>query len=367
MKMLSPKWFLLASTAPDWRKFFDGKTAGWVIVPDMKALCMRQGLQRQPFDHASLAEHGDKHQNLVADRGEQFFDAADQNALTRHRHRFLIKIAAASFLAHGILLLGFILADLVPARVERLKEIPVEVVIQPPIPEKKPAPAAGAAEKSSAPHPDAPPPQPGRPREVQDKLDANSKPGSTAASEPNHPANPAAPKAHAKSESEPVTKATGRGGPEREIPRNTSAAQKPVPSAVAPGRDKTIQNSQVAGAGFKLPFDSGPEIFRAVAVPLPTEGGSEAMSYKVIVFGILARVKHYPETAIKRGAKGAVAIGFILDDAGQVLSVSLLRSSGEADLDAESIELVRRAAPFPPPPPGAQHSFAAEVSFGLKN
>jgi periplasmic protein TonB len=366
MKMLSPKWFLLAGTAPDWRKFLDGKTVGRAIVPDTNALCMRQGLQRQPFDHASLAEHGDKHQNLVADRGEQFFDAADQNALTRHRHHFLIKIAAASLLAHGILLLGFILPDLVPARVERLKEIPVEVVIQHPIPEKKPPPAAGAAEKSSAPHPDAPP-QPGSPREVQDKrnTEANSKPKNPTASEPNHPANPAAPKAHAKSESEPPVKAAGRGSPESEIPRNTSAAQKPAPSA--PSQDKTIQNSQVAGAGFTLPFDSGPEIFRAVAVPLPTEGGSEAMSYKMIVFGILARVKHYPETAIKRGAKGAAAVGFILDDAGQVRSVSLLRSSGEADLDAESVELVRRAAPFPPPPPGAQHSFAAEVSFNLKN
>ena len=50
----------------------------------------------------------------------------------------------------------------------------------------------------------------------------------------------------------------------------------------------------------------------------------------------------------------------------EITSVSLLRSSGEADLDAESVALVNRAAPFPPPPRGAQDSFAIEVSFGMR-
>jgi colicin import membrane protein len=30
------------------------------------------------------------------------------------------------------------------------------------------------------------------------------------------------------------------------------------------------------------------------------------------------------------------------------------------------LALVDRAAPFPPPPPGAQQSFSAEVGFGLE-
>jgi colicin import membrane protein len=55
----------------------------------------------------------------------------------------------------------------------------------------------------------------------------------------------------------------------------------------------------------------------------------------------------------------------LFDESGGVASDSLLRSSGEADLDAESVALVRRAAPFPPPPPGAQRSFAIEVAFGM--
>jgi TonB family protein len=110
-----------------------------------------------------------------------------------------------------------------------------------------------------------------------------------------------------------------------------------------------------------------PDHFRAVAVPLPSGSGGEAMSYRFIVGGMLERVKHYPEPARQRGAKGTATIGFVLDGSGGVASVALLRSSGEAELDAESVALVRRAAPYPAAPPGAQHSFTIEVAFGMGN
>jgi TonB family protein len=104
--------------------------------------------------------------------------------------------------------------------------------------------------------------------------------------------------------------------------------------------------------------------FKAVAVPLPSSSGTEAMSYRFIVGGMLERGKHYPERALRRGAKGTATIGFVLDRSGGVASVSLLRSSGDSELDAESVGLVRRAAPFPAAPPGAEHSFTIEVAFG---
>jgi TonB family protein len=81
---------------------------------------------------------------------------------------------------------------------------------------------------------------------------------------------------------------------------------------------------------------------------------------------MLDRAKQYPESAVRRGAKGTATIGFAVDEAGAITSVSLLRWSGEADLDSESVALVRRAAPFPPPPPGVKRSFAIEVAFEIK-
>ena len=42
---------------------------------------------------------------------------------------------------------------------------------------------------------------------------------------------------------------------------------------------------------------------------------------------------------------------FSLDRKGQVLAIRVATSSGSAALDEEAMALVRRAQPFPPPPP----------------
>jgi colicin import membrane protein len=99
---------------------------------------------------------------------------------------------------------------------------------------------------------------------------------------------------------------------------------------------------------------------------MPTDGDGEAINYKVMVFGMLERVKHFPDAAAARGAQGSAVVVFSLDDAGGVKSVSLFKSSGDPDLDAESVSVVTRAAPFPIPPAGAQRDFAAELTFGMR-
>jgi periplasmic protein TonB len=79
---------------------------------------------------------------------------------------------------------------------------------------------------------------------------------------------------------------------------------------------------------------------------------------------LLERAKHYLESALRRGARGTAKIRFSIDKSGGVASVSVLRSSGQADLDLEGVALARRASPFPPPPAGTKRSFAIEVAFG---
>lgn len=103
----------------------------------------------------------------------------------------------------------------------------------------------------------------------------------------------------------------------------------------------------------------------AIPAPMPTdEADSEAVPYKLVVFGMLERVKEYPQSARARHATGHVVISFTIDDNGQPQSIELLRSSGEADLDAEGLAMVARAAPYPVPPAGAQRDFAIDVGFG---
>lgn len=110
-------------------------------------------------------------------------------------------------------------------------------------------------------------------------------------------------------------------------------------------------------------FDDLPASFRAVALPATSIGGAEAASYKAIVFGLLASAKRYPDAARARGAAGAAVVSFNVDAKGEVLRASLTRSSGDGELDAEALATVRRCNPFPPPPQGAQTSFAAIIEF----
>jgi protein TonB len=59
-------------------------------------------------------------------------------------------------------------------------------------------------------------------------------------------------------------------------------------------------------------------------------------------------------------SRGVVTVDFAVSDAG---AVTLVQASGPGEL-ARSVEAaVRRAAPFPPPPPGAPRRFRMTFTF----
>ncbi len=91
-----------------------------------------------------------------------------------------------------------------------------------------------------------------------------------------------------------------------------------------------------------------------------------ASAYRPQVIAHLTRFKRYPVSAEARGAEGTPAVSFALDGSGRVVSVSLARSSGHSDIDGETVAMVRRAVPFPPPPPGAAHAFSVSIGFHLQ-
>jgi periplasmic protein TonB len=64
----------------------------------------------------------------------------------------------------------------------------------------------------------------------------------------------------------------------------------------------------------------------------------------------LERHKRYPPQA--RGKIGEARLAFSIDRTGRVLASRIVHSSGSEALDQEALALVRRAAPFPPPPAG---------------
>jgi periplasmic protein TonB len=86
--------------------------------------------------------------------------------------------------------------------------------------------------------------------------------------------------------------------------------------------------------------------------------------YTALIFGHLQRFKRYPPTA--HGASGTVTVRFDLNRAGEVVSSTVTKSSGNETLDQEALDLLRRASPFPPFPaakPGTLDRFIAPVNF----
>lgn len=66
--------------------------------------------------------------------------------------------------------------------------------------------------------------------------------------------------------------------------------------------------------------------------------------------------------------QGLVILAFVIDRQGHVLADTLNKSSGSEALDQEALAMVRRADPFPPPPPevpGARLGFTVPIRFNF--
>jgi protein TonB len=81
---------------------------------------------------------------------------------------------------------------------------------------------------------------------------------------------------------------------------------------------------------------------------------------------IFEHYKRYPDAARARDQHGVVRLGFVLDEEGHLLSSRIITSSGFAPLDEETLALLQRAQPFPPPPPGlARSEIVVPISFTI--
>jgi len=93
-------------------------------------------------------------------------------------------------------------------------------------------------------------------------------------------------------------------------------------------------------------------------------GAVPVQGYPRLVYLHLQNYKGFPATAY--GAPGRVIVKFTLERGGDVVSSTVLKSSGNAALDQEALAIVRRAKPFPRFPanePRLQASFAAPINF----
>jgi protein TonB len=120
--------------------------------------------------------------------------------------------------------------------------------------------------------------------------------------------------------------------PEPPKPKET---RPPAPATTAPPRAPKTRVAAVPTAPVEAP---------------PNDRNSNALAdWKTRVVGLLERNKRYPSAA--NGEKGVAQVEFRITRQGNVVSTRIVKSSGSAPLDQETLDLVRRVQPFPPPPP----------------
>ncbi len=106
------------------------------------------------------------------------------------------------------------------------------------------------------------------------------------------------------------------------------------------------------------------------APAVSTPSNSNALpNWKSQVIGILERNKRYPPEAQARQEHGTSSLAFSLNRQGRVTSAHIAGSSGSSALDAETLSLVHRVQPFPPPPPeigGAQISLVVAIRYNSR-
>jgi periplasmic protein TonB len=95
-------------------------------------------------------------------------------------------------------------------------------------------------------------------------------------------------------------------------------------------------------------------------------GAAALEKWQARVMAHLERRKRYPAKARSRREEGVAQVRFTIDDAGNVLSAALVRSSGHPALDAEGLALLRRASPVPAPPPGGKRNITAPILFNIR-
>ena len=98
----------------------------------------------------------------------------------------------------------------------------------------------------------------------------------------------------------------------------------------------------------------GPQSLDPVAMPGDTGDGGDVVSYGQIVMSRLTKALHRD---LHPGTRAFATVNFLLGDAGEIVSESLTKASGDPLLDSEAIEVVKRAGPYPPPPPGGKRDY----------
>jgi protein TonB len=145
------------------------------------------------------------------------------------------------------------------------------------------------------------------------------------------------------------------------------AKTEPPPKPVEQAEPQKYRPSRAQQASSPSAYTRRTE--RAVA-PAPGASARNANAlpnWKSALVNRLERYKRYPAEA--RGEHGVARLAFSVDRGGGVHHARIVRSSGSGALDRETLALIARAQPLPPPPPeirGAQIAIVVPIRYSVR-
>ena len=95
------------------------------------------------------------------------------------------------------------------------------------------------------------------------------------------------------------------------------------------------------------------------------------ITWQKALFLHISKFKRYPAQAQDQRLQGVVTVSFAIDDKGNVSNARVFKGSGMAMLDAEALEILRRASPLPAPPAEdgalkASRKLALPIQFNIR-
>ncbi len=138
--------------------------------------------------------------------------------------------------------------------------------------------------------------------------------------------------------------------------------------------DKPVEKTADEKTRPRPPESASPAALRTAPVTASARQGARdgkalPPSWVQRLLAHLNHFKRYPRGARLNREEGVVTLNFTMDHSGHVLASHIAKSSGSDELDAEVLQMLRRAEPLPSLPPDVRadvRSFNVPIRFSLR-
>lgn len=143
----------------------------------------------------------------------------------------------------------------------------------------------------------------------------------------------------------------------------------PPPKPAEKPKDKRPKQKHASQASAPSTAERRAERAAAPAPGASARDSDALPNWKSQLVARLERYKRYPSEAQSRGEQGVAQLAFSVDRGGGVHHPRIVHSSGSGVLDRETLALLERAQPLPPPPAdiaGAQIAIMVPIRYNFR-